>query len=92
MSAKFISKDQSKTNEQMDKKRNKEKNTEESSSKIKVRLIPIWLRVLIVIFLTAISLIAGVVTGYAVIGSGKPQDALKKETWTHIIDLVNKEK
>lgn len=92
MSAKFISKDQSKTREQMDKKRNKEKNTEEPLKKVKVRLIPIWLKVLIVIFLTAVCLIAGVVTGYAVIGDGKPQDALKKETWTHIIDIVNKEK
>ncbi|GIN20329.1 MAG TPA: DNA-directed RNA polymerase subunit beta [Bacillus bacterium] len=92
MSAKFISKDQSKTREKIDKKRNKEKNTGESLTKIKVRLIPIWLRVLIVIFLTVISLIAGIITGYAVLGDGKPQDALKKETWTHIVDLVNKKK
>ncbi len=92
MSAKFISKDQSKAREKIDKKRNKEKNTGESLTKIKVRLIPIWLRVLIVIFLTVISLIAGIITGYAVLGDGKPQDALKKETWTHIVDLVNKKK
>lgn len=92
MSAKFISKDRSKTKEKTDKKLNNEKNADESLKKIKVRLIPIWLRVLIVIFLTVISLVAGVVTGYAVIGDGKPQDALKKQTWTHIIDLVKKEK
>ncbi|RST77092.1 DNA-directed RNA polymerase subunit beta [Siminovitchia acidinfaciens] len=92
MTAKFISKEQTKTREQTDKKRSKEKNVDESLKKIKVRLIPIWLRVLIIIFFTVISLIAGILVGYAVIGDGKPQDALKKETWTHIIDLVNKEK
>lgn len=92
MSAKFISKDQSKAREQTDKQRDKEKSADESIRKIKVRLIPIWLRVLIIIALTVISLIAGVMTGYAVIGDGKPQDALKKETWIHIIDLVQKEK
>lgn len=91
MSAKFISKEQTKT-QQTDKKRNKEKSVDDSLKKIKVRLIPIWLRVLIVIFLTVISLIAGIITGYAVLGDGKPQDALKKETWTHIVDLVNKKK
>jgi hypothetical protein len=39
-----------------------------------------------------ISLLAGIVVGYSVIGDGNPQDALKKSTWTHIIDFVNKER
>ncbi|WP_328797274.1 DNA-directed RNA polymerase subunit beta [Heyndrickxia sporothermodurans] len=42
------------------------------------------------IFTLFISLILGVIIGYGVIGDGKPMDALKKSTWTHIIDLVNK--
>ncbi|MEW9500819.1 DNA-directed RNA polymerase subunit beta [Jeotgalibacillus marinus] len=29
--------------------------------------------------------------GYGVIGDGDPQDVLKKETWTHILDLVMKD-
>lgn len=92
MSAKFISKEQTKTLEQTKQKRSKEESADGSLKRIKVRLIPIWLRVLIIILLTVISLIAGIMMGYAVIGDGKPQDALKKETWTHIIDIVNKEK
>jgi hypothetical protein len=30
--------------------------------------------------------------GYGVIGDGKPMNVFEKETWTHIIDLVEKEK
>lgn len=60
--------------------------------RIKVRLIPIWLRVVLVIFLSALSLFIGVIFGYGVIGDGHPKDVFKKSTWTQIIDLVNKEK
>lgn len=58
--------------------------------KIRIRLIPIWLRIIIVVIALVASLLAGVVVGYGVIGDGNPMDALKKSTWTHIIDLVKK--
>ncbi|PLS17759.1 DNA-directed RNA polymerase subunit beta [Bacillus sp. M6-12] len=58
---------------------------------IRVRLIPIWLRLIIVVFLIAISLAAGAVVGYSVFGDGKPADVFKKSTWEHIVELVNKE-
>ncbi|MBM7605353.1 Flp pilus assembly protein TadB [Metabacillus crassostreae] len=61
-----------------------------SSPKIRVRLLPIWLRVLLVVVLMGISVIAGLVVGYGVIGNGNPEDALDKSTWQHIIDLVEK--
>lgn len=63
---------------------------EKSSPKIRVRLLPIWLRVLLIVVLMGISVIAGLVVGYGVIGSGNPEDALDKSTWQHIIDLVEK--
>ncbi|MDQ0177196.1 DNA-directed RNA polymerase subunit beta [Bacillus chungangensis] len=57
---------------------------------IKIRLFPIWLRILIVLFFLIVSTIAGAMIGYGVIGDGKPTDVFKKSTWTHIIDIVNK--
>lgn len=86
MSAHFISEEEVKTVDE------KEKRQKRSPKKIKVRLIPIWLRTIIVILSFFICLITGVIVGYSVFGDGKPQDALKKSTWTHIIDLVNKER
>jgi len=38
------------------------------------------------------SLIGGLMVGYGVIGDGNPKDVLKKETWTHIVDLVVEKK
>ncbi len=76
------------TEKQQEQKEETKKNTE----RIKIRLIPIWLRVVLVIVLSIFSLLIGVVFGYGVIGDGHPIDAFKKSTWTHIIDLVKKEK
>ncbi|WP_339161121.1 DNA-directed RNA polymerase subunit beta [Siminovitchia sp. FSL W7-1587] len=91
MSAKFLRKEEAKAIHKKE-KRHEEKKKECSPEKIKVRLIPIWLRTIIVLLSIFICLITGVVVGYSVIGDGKPQDALKKSTWTHIIDLVNKDR
>jgi len=57
----------------------------------RVRLFPIWLRLVIVVALIIISTIAGAVIGYGVIGDGNPLDALKWSTWQHIIDIVGKD-
>jgi uncharacterized membrane protein len=83
---------QVKTREEMKKARALEKDVEtmrERRKKIRVRLIPVWVKVAIVILLTIASLLAGTVVGYGVIGNGKPGEALQKETWTHIIDIIN---
>lgn len=58
--------------------------------KIRVRLIPLWLRIIIVLVLVFICTMAGLMVGYGLIGGGEPGDALKWSTWQHILDLVNK--
>ncbi|MBH9966665.1 DNA-directed RNA polymerase subunit beta [[Bacillus] enclensis] len=57
---------------------------------VRVRMLPIWLRILLVIVLLAASLALGAMVGYGVIGDGNPADVFKKETWQHIIDIVVK--
>ncbi|MFS0865474.1 DNA-directed RNA polymerase subunit beta [Fredinandcohnia sp. 179-A 10B2 NHS] len=80
------------------KTREEEQNTEKEKKpkrkrkeKIRLRLIPIWVRLLLVAILLAGSVVLGVVVGYGFIGDGEPSDALKKSTWQHIIDLVQKD-
>ncbi|MGM9924982.1 MAG: DNA-directed RNA polymerase subunit beta [Bacillus sp. (in: firmicutes)] len=59
--------------------------------KIRIRLIPIWLRIAIVILALALALVIGSMVGYSVIGNGKPSEVFQKDTWNHIIDLVKKD-
>lgn len=87
---------QVKSREDFRKTRDEQKNMEKEPKKkrepkIRIRLIPIWVRLLLVVVLFAASILIGVVVGYGVIGDGKPSDALKKETWQHIVDIVNKD-
>ncbi|WP_449538016.1 DNA-directed RNA polymerase subunit beta [Ferdinandcohnia sp. Marseille-Q9671] len=87
---------QVKSREEFRKTREDEKNTEKEpkkkrEKKIRIRLIPIWVRLLLVVILFAASILIGVVVGYGVIGDGEPSDALKKSTWQHIVDIVNKD-
>jgi hypothetical protein len=84
---------QVRTREELKKVRAQEKQIEtmrDRRKKVRVRLIPVWVKVAIVILLTVVSVLAGTVVGYGVIGNGKPSEALQKETWTHIIDIINK--
>lgn len=62
----------------------------DSHKKIRVRLIPIWMRLGIIAVLLALGVLLGAIIGYSVLGSGKVSDTFSRETWTHIIDLVNK--
>ncbi|MGM0838442.1 MAG: DNA-directed RNA polymerase subunit beta [Bacillota bacterium] len=59
--------------------------------KWRIRLIPIWLRLIIIVAIMIIAAISGAMFGYGVLGGGSPMDVLDKSTWQHIIDLVNKE-
>ncbi|WP_339148029.1 MULTISPECIES: DNA-directed RNA polymerase subunit beta [unclassified Sutcliffiella] len=59
--------------------------------KWRIRLIPIWLRIIIILAVMAVAIIAGAMFGYGVLGGGDPMDVLNKETWQHILDLVKKE-
>lgn len=56
---------------------------------VQIRLFPIWLRIVIVIALIALAAVLGAMVGFGVIGDGKPSDALKWETWQHILDIMS---
>ncbi|MGB7998915.1 MAG: DNA-directed RNA polymerase subunit beta [Anaerobacillus sp.] len=75
-------------NEEVEQTNNK---TEEKQRKLRIRLIPIWLRLLLVVLLVVVSLVAGAMIGYGVIGDGSPGDVFKKSTWDKITDIVKKE-
>ncbi|WP_445488846.1 DNA-directed RNA polymerase subunit beta [Niallia sp. 03133] len=92
MSVNSSSQEVIKTREQIkaERQQQEEGNNTAARKKIRVRLIPIWLRILLVLVLVALSASAGTVIGYSVMGNGKASDAFKKETWTHIGDLINK--
>ncbi|GEM_PF-4161473 len=64
----------------------------QAAKKARVRIFPVWLRLIIVCILSVAALMAGLMIGYGVIGNGTPTDALKVETWQHVIDIVVKEK
>jgi polyferredoxin len=72
-------------------KREARREKREKKKKIRIRLFPIWLRILIVLFLIIVCFFVGAMIGYGVIGDGNPFDVFKKSTWTHIYDIVNKE-
>ncbi|TLS35801.1 DNA-directed RNA polymerase subunit beta [Pseudalkalibacillus caeni] len=78
--------------EDQPKSREEKKTKSQGEKKPRIRLIPIWLRVIVVIVLLFISLAAGAMIGYGVIGEGDPQDVFHKETWQKIVDIVKKEK
>ncbi|GGF22015.1 hypothetical protein GCM10010954_21060 [Halobacillus andaensis] len=68
-------------------KKPKEKRTKSTRR----RLLPIWLRILLVLVLSAVALALGLMIGYGIIGDGDPLDALSWSTWQHIIDIVTGE-
>lgn len=72
-------------------KAKKEKKASEKGKREKrgrIRLIPVWLKVLISICLFAVSLALGLMFGYGFIGDGEPRDALNLDTWYHIYDII----
>jgi hypothetical protein len=68
----------------------KAQKAEVANKRIRIRLIPIWLRILLLVIFTGVFMVAGAAFGYGVLGNGNPGDVLKGSTWTHIIDLVEK--
>ncbi|MGM0752994.1 MAG: DNA-directed RNA polymerase subunit beta [Bacillota bacterium] len=71
-------------------KKVKQKDESKPTRWVRVRMLPIWLRILLFILLLAGSLALGAVIGFAGIGDGKAADVFKAETWQHIIDIVKK--
>ena len=70
-------------------KRKLEKETNKPTRWVQIRLIPIWLRIIIVIILLGVAAAVGLTVGYGVIGDGSTSDALKWETYQHIFDILN---
>lgn len=70
--------------------KSKRKQERLQSKKPRRRIFPIWLRIIVVLLFSVVALAAGLMIGYGIIGDGVPTDALKIETWQHIIDIVNK--
>ncbi|NYE05945.1 hypothetical protein F4694_002720 [Bacillus niacini] len=68
----------------------KAQKAEVAKKRIRIRLIPIWLRILLLVIFTGVFMVAGAAFGYGVLGNGDAGDVLKGSTWTHIIDLVEK--
>lgn len=68
-----------------------EPQTDQPVRKIRLRLIPIWLRIIIVLLLFIVAVILGLVVGYGIIGDGAASDVLKWETWQHLLDIINGE-
>ncbi|MFC7685805.1 DNA-directed RNA polymerase subunit beta [Ureibacillus sp. GCM10028918] len=71
------------------KEKRSEKNQEKPMRWYNLRLIPIWLRIILVLALLIIAGAAGLMIGFGVIGNGEPLDALKQDTWQHMLDIIN---
>lgn len=56
---------------------------------VQLRLIPIWLRVILVIILFIAVAAMGLTIGYSFIGDGEAGDALKWSTWQHLLDIMS---
>ena len=79
------------TVEEQPKKRRTQKpaDMEQPRRWVQIRLLPIWLRIILVLLLFIVVAAIGVVFGYSVIGEGESGDALKWSTWEHILDIIN---
>ncbi|OIJ21764.1 hypothetical protein BKP45_03445 [Anaerobacillus alkalidiazotrophicus] len=83
------------TNEKENKNRQairKEKEEKNKRNRRKpIRLIPIWVRVLLVTLIFAASLVGGAMFGYGIVGDGNPIDVLGKGPWLQIHDIIYKD-
>jgi hypothetical protein len=75
-----------------EKKAKGEKAASQKNKRVRIRLIPIWLRLLLLIISILVGVTSGAAVGYGVLGNGKVADIFKESTWTHIRDLVDKGK
>lgn len=89
---------QDKNNKQLNKTKTKKSTTAEHKARRserrregKSRQVPRWMRLGVLFIAILIALISGMIIGYGIIGDGNPLDALRLDTWKHIIDIVRKE-
>ena len=71
----------------------KKKEQDDAPSKptrwVQIRIIPIWLRLIIVLVLAITAMLVGYNIGYSVIGDGSSDDTFSLSTWRHILDIIN---
>lgn len=61
---------------------------ERMPGRVRLRLIPIWLRLVLIALLFVVAAVIGLIVGYSGIGSGEAGDALKWDTWQHLLDII----
>lgn len=75
---------------QQELKQEKQEIQEEQSPKsVRLRLIPIWLRIILTLVLFLGVAAIGLITGYSGVGDGQAGDALKWSTWQHLLDIID---
>lgn len=74
-------------------KKDKNSRTEKvkKQKKQRIRVFPIWLRIIVVIILAIAALALGLMFGYGIMGDGNAMDVFKTETWQHILNIVKQE-
>ena len=76
------------TREEVKRERKATGKEKQANGKIRIRLIPIWLRLVLLLAGIVCMATLGTLIGYSVMGDGKPYEIFDKETWIHIIDLT----
>ena len=56
---------------------------------VQLRLLPIWLRIILVTVLFICAGTIGITIGYSVVGGGDSADALQWGTWQHLLDIMS---
>ncbi|MFC4410650.1 DNA-directed RNA polymerase subunit beta [Chungangia koreensis] len=69
-------------------RKQKEDGEEKRTVWVQIRLFPIWVRILIVLLLLAGAAAGGLVVGYGIVGDGEPANALKWDTWIHLLNII----
>ncbi|GAE92483.1 hypothetical protein JCM21714_1487 [Gracilibacillus boraciitolerans JCM 21714] len=78
------------TQSKKEKRAEKKKQNKEEKKYLR-RVVPVWLKILIVVVLSLFALMIGLIIGFSTLGDGRPLDVLRWDTWQHIIDFVRTE-
>lgn len=56
---------------------------------VQIRILPIYVRVILVILLLIVAAVLGAVIGFSILGDGAASDIFQKDTWAHIFDIMS---
>ncbi|MBB5174617.1 DNA-directed RNA polymerase subunit beta [Texcoconibacillus texcoconensis] len=86
---KKVEREQGKDRKRQSTSTNTEENAKiEDKKKPRIRMVPIWLRIVIIVGLAFVGLIFGAMFGYGILGGENPIEALNPDTWRHIYDII----